>query len=195
MKFDPPEATLAYWKRKSESVQQEEIDRLEEHVKLKAPTSYREFLTQYGSVEFDHEINSQFTYRYSSEDQTDVRKQPISFIKEPVRAIQYFYQYLSGQQTEVGKELISFFMNPARTMQYYDGLKDDPDLSLPAFLVPFGMDYGQGELLIEFGQQTEKIYYWNFDAHDWETGETRIAFVADDLYQFFNSLAPYEESE
>ena len=136
MKFTPPEATLAYWKEATDSVQKEEIDHLEEHLKLKAPTSYREFLRQYGAPEFDLEIDSQFTYRYLSEEQTEVRTQSISFI-----------------------------MEPARTIKYYHGMENDPDFTLPAFLVPFGMDYGQGELLIEFGQETEKIYYWDFDTH------------------------------
>ena len=167
MKFDIPEATLAYWKETgSDSVQQTDIDQLENHLKLKAPGSYREFLLTYGSVEFDHEINSQFSYRYLSEEQTEIRTNLISFIK-----------------------------TPERTIQYYDGLQEDPQVALPAFLVPFGMDYGQGELLIEFGQETEKIYYWDSDGHDWDTGETRIATVADDLYQFINSLAPYDEPE
>ena len=167
MKFTPPEATLAYWKKKDKPlVQNQEIDLLEKHVKLKAPDSYREFLTHYGAVEFDFDINDQFTYRYTSEVQTEVRRQSISFIKKPERAI-----------------------------QYYDGLQKDPKLELPVFLIPFGMDYGQGELLIEFGQETEKIYYWDFDTHDWESGKTRIAIVADNFYQFINSLAPYDEPE
>jgi len=79
------------------------------------------------------------------------------------------------------------------TIKYYLGLQEDSKVELPAFLVPFGMDDGQEELLIEFGQETKRIYFWDFDAHDWETGETRIAFVADDFYQFINSLEPFDE--
>ena len=96
---------------------------------------------------------------------------------------------------EARKELISHIKKPDKVIQYYDGLQEDLDISLPAFLVPFGMDYGQGELLIEFGQKTEKIYYWDFDTHDWESGKTKIAIVADDFYQFINSLALYDEPE
>ena len=168
MKFTIPEATLAYWKKKNRPlVQDQEIDLLEEHVKLKAPDSYREFLKQYGAVVFGLDvINNQFTYRYLSDEQTEVRKQSISFIK-----------------------------TPEKTIQYYEGLQEDPNLALPVFLIPFGMDYGQGELLVEFGRETEKIYYWDFDSHDWESGQTRIAAVADDLYQFINSLEPYDELE
>ena len=168
MKFSIPETTLAYWKKKNKPlVQGQEIDLLETHVKLKAPDSYREFLTQYGAVLFGlDEINNQFTYNYLLEEQVEARKELISHIKKPDKVI-----------------------------QYYDGLQEDPDISLPAFLVPFGMDYGQGELLIEFGQETEKIYYWDFDTHDWESGVTRIATVACDLYQFINSLTSYDEPE
>ena len=32
-------------------------------------------------------------------------------------------------------------------------------------------------------------------SHDWESGVTRIATVADDLYQFINSLEPVDEPE
>jgi hypothetical protein len=54
------------------------------------------------------------------------------------------------------------------------------------------MDLGQGELLIEFGRPSERIFYWNFDTHDWQSGATRLGFVAKDTYDFINSLEPYD---
>jgi hypothetical protein len=70
--------------------------------------------------------------------------------------------------------------------EYIDQLEAHIGLKAPA---------SYRELLIEFGQQTEKIHYWDFDKHDWESGETRLGFVAEDFYQFINSLVPYDGPE
>lgn len=117
----------------------------------------------YGNVEFSDDINSRFAYAYQELDRIERRSQAISFIKSPERAL-----------------------------RYYEGLQNDPQLDLPPYLLPFGMDYGQGELLIEFGQPTERVFYWDFDAHDWETGVTRLGFVANDMYEFINNLQPFD---
>lgn len=164
MPFSPPPATLAYWQqRPGTAATPADVAMLEARLGLKAPASYVEFMTTFGNVEFDDEINSRFEYVYEGGAGRERRSQLISFIKSPQKAI-----------------------------RYWEGLQSDPKIHLPAHLVPFGMDYGQGELLIEFGQPTERIYYWDFDTHDWESGVTRIGFVVDDLVEFINTLKPYE---
>jgi hypothetical protein len=65
-----------------------------------------------------------------------------------------------------------------------------PPSYLPRHLLPFANDLSEGELLIEFGLSTERIYYWDFDRHDWGSGITRIGFVANDMYEFVNGLKP-----
>lgn len=160
MSFNPSSKTLAYW-RKSKPIPATETDiaLLEARLGGKAPASYVQFMKTYGNVEFDTDIDSRFEYTYVA-DRTEQQSQWISFIKSPQNAL-----------------------------LYYEGLQKDPKTGLPEYLLPFGMDYGQGELLIEFGQPTERIFYWDFDRHDWECGAARLAFVADDFFRFVNSLA------
>jgi len=165
MLFSPPPETLAYWKqRPATPATAADIAMLEARLGLKAPPSYVEFMTTYGNVEFDDEINSRFEYVYESGGQLERRSQLIAFIKSPQKAI-----------------------------RYWEGLQSDQRVSIPAHLLPFGMDYGQGELLIEFGQPTGRVYYWDFDTQNWDSGTTRIAFVANDLVEFIDTLKPYEE--
>lgn len=165
MLFHPPRETLEYWRKIGATLATDtDIALLEAHLGGKAPTSYVEFMKTYGSVQFDFEISSRFEYFYNYPGRTEVRSEAISFIKSPKKA-----------------------------MQYYDGLQNDPEVHLPKYLLPFAMDYGQGELLIEFGQTTERIFYWDFDAHDWESGNTRLGFVSDTMYDFINNLMPFED--
>ena len=165
MPFHPPVETLEYWQGSTPTQATDaDIAMLEARLEGKAPASYVEFMKTYGNVEFDDEINSRFEYAYDLPERTEVRSQAISFIKAPQKAI-----------------------------QYYDGIQEDSNLHIPNHLLPFAMDYGQGELLIEFGQTTERIFYWDFDAHDWESGVTRLGFVSNDMYDFINNLAPFDD--
>lgn len=165
MPFQPPAETLAYWRNSNPKLASDaDIALLEGRLGGKAPTSYVAFIETYGDVEFSTvDTSNMFEYVYQEPDRTERRKEAIAFIKAPERAL-----------------------------QYYEGLQKDPKVNLPPNLLPFGMDYGQGELLIEFGQPTERVFYWDFDAHDWETGVTRLGFVANDMYEFINNLQPFD---
>ena len=166
MSVSPSPATLAYWTHQRPApVSDVEIASLEGRLGLKAPPGYVEFMRTYGAVEFDTvDTPCCFSYIYEGSGQIEQRASAVSFI-----------------------------MSPQRSLRYYEGTQSDAKLHLPRHLVPFGMDYGQGELLIEFGQPTERIYYWDFDTHDWESGVTRIGFVVNDLVEFINTLKPYED--
>lgn len=165
MPFSPPQETLDFWKRRgAEPATNADIASVEQRLQLKAPQSYVDFMKTFGNVKFNDEIDSRFECVYEEPDRTEKRSQYISFIKSPEQAL-----------------------------RYYEGLQKDEKLNLPPYLFPFGMDYGQGELLIEFGQPTERVYYWDFDNHDWESGVTRLGFVANDMYEFINNLKPSED--
>lgn len=164
MSFQIPPETLAYWQRTGmEPVSDADIALLEQRLGGKAPASYADFMKTYGSVEFAFRIKNGFDYVYRMDDRTEQRSEAISFIKSPEQAL-----------------------------KYYDGLRKDPKINMPEHLLPFAMDYGQGELLIEFGQPTERVYYWSFDNHDWETGTTRLGFVADSFTDFINGLKKFD---
>lgn len=165
MSFNPPAQTIMHWKETgSTPATDEAIAIIESRLGLKAPRSYIDFMKAFGNVRFGFDVNCSFEYSYEQPDRTEKRNAAISFIKTPQRAL-----------------------------QYYEGLQRDEKINLPPHLFPFGMDYGQGELLIEFGQPTQRVFYWDFDAHDWESGCTRIGFVANDMYDFINHLKPVDD--
>lgn len=165
MPFSLPIKTIEYWQQRAlKPVNDEQMNMMEKRLAGSAPQSYRDFMQTYGAVEFDDDIDCRFDYVYRFPDRTELRSNVISFIK-----------------------------TPQSTLQYYEGLQQDHKINLPAHLLPFGMDYGQGELLIEFGRKTQRIFYWDFDSHDWESGKTRIGFVADDFYEFINNLRGFDD--
>lgn len=166
MPFSPPHATLEYWHRTGlRPVTDSDIAMLEERLGGKAPPSYVEFMKTFGSVEFDSEIDCQFDYVYGEAEREERRNQVVGHIKRPERAL-----------------------------RYYENWQKDAQVSLPPHLLPFAQDLGQGELLIEFGQSTERVFYWDFDAHNWKDGVTRLGFVADNLYDFIHGLKRDEEA-
>jgi hypothetical protein len=162
MPFTPPPATLEYWRRRGLTpVTDAEIALLEERLGGKAPASYVAFMKEFGSVEFDSDLDCQFTYVYEE----------------------------TGERLT---RLVGYIKKPERALRYYEGLQGDAEVDLPSHLLPFAMDNSEGELLIEFGQPTERIYYWNFDTHDWGSGVTRLGLVAQDMVEFINGLKPYD---
>jgi hypothetical protein len=166
MPFTPPPKTLDYWRRTGmRPVTDADITMLESRLGGKAPPSYVEFMKTFGRVEFSSDIDCQFDYVYEDADREERRNRVVGHIRRPERAL-----------------------------RYYEGWQKDAEVSLPPHLLPFAQDLGQGELLIEFGQPTERVFYWNFDAHDWGSGVTRLGFVAKDLYDFINNLKPDEEA-
>ncbi len=165
MSFNPPRDTLRYWKATGSILATDtDIALLERRLNMKAPKSYIEFMKKFGAVEFDDEIDCRFDCVYEQSGGILRRTQVISHIKAPETAL-----------------------------RYCEGLQADPHVDLPSNLFPFGMDNGQGEILIEFGFPTERVFYWDFENHDWESGATRIGFVADDMYEFINNLKPFDE--
>jgi hypothetical protein len=162
MPFEPPLATLEYWRRTGmRPATDADIALLEKRLGAKAPPSYVEFMKTFGSVEFSDDFECQFSYIY--DDAPEKRR----------------------------TRLVGFIKTPEKALRYYEGLREDDDVSLPPHLLPFAMDQSQGELLIEFGKPTERIFYWNFDAHDRGSGVTKLGFVANDMYEFISSLKPY----
>jgi len=164
MPFAPPAATLEYWRtRGMEPASDEDIATLEARLGGKAPPAYVEFMKTYGSVEFDFDIDSTFACVYEESGGQHRTLQTIGHIKRPDRAL-----------------------------RYYEGWQKDAEVDLPAHLLPFACDRSEGELLIEFGRPTGRIFYWDFDEHDWGSGITRIGFVAEDMYEFIRELTRYE---
>jgi hypothetical protein len=164
MPFAIPPATLAYWQRQHvQPVTDEDLRSLEVRLGQPAPAAYVEFMKTYGPVPFDDEIDCRFDHSLEGVGQRVVRSQVVSFVK-----------------------------SPAQALRYYEGLQADRRLDIPAHWLPFAMDYGQGELLIEFGASAGRVFYWDFDAHDWEGGVTNLGFVAEDLYQFMAHLRPFD---
>jgi hypothetical protein len=164
MPFSPSPETLAAWKKSNpRPASDAEIAALEQRLGGKAPPSYVEFMKRYGNVEFSDEIECRFEYVYQKRDRSERRSKAVSFIKSPDKAL-----------------------------QYYDGLQKDPDVRVPSHLLPFAMDYGQGELLIEFGQPTERIFYLDFDPPPSDGEETLLGFVANDMHDFINNLKPFD---
>lgn len=162
MPFTPPPATLEYWRRTGMNpITDADIAALENRLGRKAPASYVEFMKTFGSLEFSSDIDCEFTYVYEDAGRQDRRTQVVGHIKRPERAL-----------------------------RYYEDLQKDAEVDLPPHLLPFAMDLSQGELLIEFGEPTERIFYWDFDTHDWGGGVTRLGFVAKDMYDFINNLKP-----
>ncbi len=164
MPFLIPQETLAYWKRRpAVPVTDLDIAMLEARMGKKAPAAYTEFMKTYGPVSFDDDLNCRFDFVIEAAGQSERASNAISFVKAPEKAL-----------------------------RYYDGLQKDPKLSFPKHLLLFAMDYGQGELLIEFGPGSGRVFFWDFDRHDWETGTTHIRFVAANLFDFINGLRPFD---
>ena len=158
--FLPPAKTLDYWNKNGlKPIIDSEISMLEDRFNSKVPKSYSEFLKVFGGVEFGFEVANQFSYTYNDTGNTKCHYQVVGHIK-----------------------------TPERVLRYYNGLADDNDLEFPRHLLPFAMDLSQGELFIEFGKPTERIFYWNFDKHDWTNPQMRLGFVADNMYDFINNL-------
>jgi hypothetical protein len=165
MPFQVPPATLAYWRKRPAAIASTaDLAALESSLGMPLPASYVEFMKTYGAVEMDDEIDSRFDYVYDDRGQRELRSQ-----------------------------LVAFFHSPQKALRYYEGLQQDPKIDLPSHLFPFAMDYGQGELLIELGQPTERIFYWDFATQDWERRSARLGFVANDLYEFIAKLRPYDD--
>lgn len=165
MPFRLPAATLELWRRNGlRPATDDQLALLERRLGGKAPPSYVEFMKTFGGVAFGPDVDRRFAYRYEEDPAPARRTRRIGFIKTPEKAL-----------------------------RYYEGLQGDDEVNLPPHLLPFAMDASQGELLIEFGRPTERIFYWDFDAHDWGGGDTRLAYVADDLYELINGLRPEED--
>jgi hypothetical protein len=163
MPFTPPPATLDHWRRTGlKPVADAEIALLEQRLGGKAPASYVEFMKTFGGVAFDLDTECCFSYVYEHAGREERQTKALGFIKSPEKAL-----------------------------RYYEGLQQDDEVSLPSHLLPFAMDRSQGELLIEFGRPTERIFYWDSDSHDWGSGVTNLAFVANDLYELIDNLKPF----
>ncbi|WP_434624777.1 SMI1/KNR4 family protein [Azospirillum sp. B2RO_4] len=164
MWFRIPPETLAYWRQTGmEPESDAAIAELEQQFGGKAPASYVDFMKTYGSVEFNFEINNGFDYIYEMEDRRELRTEAVSFIKSVEKAL-----------------------------AHYESIQEDEQIDIPKYLLPIARDYGQGEILLEIARPTERVFYWRFQSHDWESGKTKIAFVADSFTDFINGLKKYE---
>lgn len=158
--FHLPQRTIDYWNKiGTKPVLSSEITLLEEHIGATAPKGYSEFLKVFGGVDFGSDITNQFGYSYPDLGQDERHNQTVGHIQRPERAL-----------------------------RYYQSLLNDTDLDFPSNLLPFAMDLSQGELFVEFGKSTERIFYWDFDNHDWTSVYMRLGFVAYNMYEFINNL-------
>lgn len=166
MRFELSEGTLGYWKEKGyRAASEAEIALLQAGLNQPLPASYLAFMRQFGKVTFDYDQECEFEVAYLQESPVRRERCVMGYIAEPERALRHYVN-----------------------LQAYG--QPDPEgwLLLPRHLLPFASDRGQGQLLIECGRATQCIYYCDLDDHDWGAGEAKLAFVANDLYEFINGL-------
>lgn len=171
--FKIPQQTLEYWKLDGpEPFSEADISEIETAVGFPLPNAYREFALQYGSVQYDTlDVDCAFKYEYRED----------------------------GASMEFDGA-ISHFLRADRVVQYFHGLtRDDGGDDLPKFppiFLPIGMDYGQGNILLELGGEKERIFYWEFQYDSWGKGNNvRLGFVAENLYDFVNNLEEFVDPD
>lgn len=174
--FQIQEAVRSYWEkttdRKASAADLMEVERL---FGAALPASYVEFVTQIGFVVFDDvpgmQMHDLFDYRVGSPKGPEVGEGNIAFLKTPERIIKS-HRILTNRQA-------------------YEDEEDEDFPKLPKNYLPIGNDAGQGQILMEMGDHSGRIWYW--PANDWAWGtedNTWLGFVAQDFADFINCLRP-----
>ncbi len=169
--FQITEEMEARWRRDDKPKATEaDIARIEDEIGSTLPAPYIEFATRYGFVIFG---------------------------RDPEQRCFFDCTFTFPDREEIREGDISHFMNADRILLAYDSLTqpevevDDEFPKFPADYLPIGMDAGQGEILLEMGEHSGRVWYWPFNEWAWGFEDnTRLGFVAEDLYGFINGLRP-----
>ena len=142
----------------------DDVARLRAVPPLPVPDIYFELITRYGCPSFN----------------------------EPDDACDFRYAYEEPGLSMEFDGAISHFLAPDKVQAYYKGLVVDeaPDLpKFPAFMLPIGMDFDQNTILLECGGESDRIWYWEFQAEPWGDGNNvRLGKVAPTLQAFLDKL-------
>jgi len=172
-----PDSTLSQWKEKNKpKATHDDIAQLQNYIEEALPElgaqlskPYIEFVTAYGFVGFIRPILDSFWYEYSEGEQRQKFPGPISFLMD-------IKEIISAHQTMTGRKY------------------DEDDKFIPDFMLPIAMGNDQDLILLELGGQHDRIFYWEDNFDPWGTdSNTRLGFVADNMYDFINNLEEWPE--
>ena len=167
--FQIPESMQEYWNSHPEpKATAADIARIEAAIGSALPAPYVEFVTQFGFVVFDDvpEMRCLFDYTVTFPDRQEIREGDIGFLHEPDRLLMA-YENLTTSEFE----------------------DDEQSPSFPPNFLPVGNDAGQGQILLELGEQAGRVWYWPEREWAWGTQDnTWLGFVSEDFYQFINGL-------
>lgn len=175
--FNIPEQTLLQWEKEDKpKATSEDIERLQKYIKSVLPDldvqlskPYLEFITRYGFVVFNHPLLDSFWYEYSEGGQKARFPGPVSYFKN-VDKIILSHSIMTGRKHE------------------------DDDKFIPDFMLPIASGNDQDIILLELGGQHDRIFYWEDNFDPWGIGSnTRLGFVADNMYDFINNLEEWPE--
>jgi hypothetical protein len=150
-----------------------DISKIEDYIQTSLPVPYVEFVTRFGFVMFGREPEGRdcFDYFINYPDRKEVREGDISHFKDPEPLIET-HEVLTSSEDD----------------------SDDEFPKFPAQFLPIGMDAGQGEILLELGEDAGRVWYWPFDEWAWgKESNTTLGFVAENLYDFINGLRPMKD--
>ena len=174
--FKIPEPMLSHWEakayRKASAGDLAEVERL---FGTSLPASYVEFVTRIGFVVFSDvpglQMHGYFDYVVGSPEGTETGQGDIAFFKTPERIIKS-HRTLTSRQA-------------------FEDEEDEDFPKIPPNYLPIGNDAGQGQILMEMGERSGRIWYW--PSNEWAWGledNTWLGFVAEDFAGFINSLRP-----
>ena len=169
--FQIPEAMQTHWiKRGKPKASATDIMRIESKIGATLPAPYVEFITKFGFVVFDDVpgMYCLFDYIIIFPDRKEIHEADIAFFDQTDRLI-------TAYETLTRKEFI-----------------DDEDFpKFPANYLPVASDAGQGQILLELGENAGRVWYWPYNDWAWGTEDnTWLGFVANDFYEFINKLRP-----
>ena len=169
--FNIPRETLDEWAGDNwPKATKADIDLIENYLGSALPPPYIEFISTYGFVEFPDELDG-FTYTLDYGGQKVQRASGIAYMRRSDLVIKAHSIATAAAQDP-----------------------DDDVPKFPAHFLPIGQDPGQSEVLLELGEHGGRVWFWEFDEHQWgQPGNDALGFVANDLYEFINGLQPYDD--
>lgn len=172
--FNVTKGMLSRWAKDNEpKATSHDIAMIEKAVGGKLHKAYIDFVKDFGFVIFgrDPEERQYFDFIHTYSDRKEYREGNISYFKNPNKVIESFKLLTDPNVTEDEKEEFPKF---------------------PTNYIPIGKDLGHGEILLELGEDAGRILYWPFSIWAWGMGDNNkpLGFIAQDLYDFINSLRP-----